>query len=89
VWWLQVGDCDLASCDTVGAQLVHSAALGGNGVILQKLLDLGAVETATTSMGRTCLHYAAHGEAATTTPHLYISLRCFGFEGPLDLKGQQ
>lgn len=76
-----MGDCDLASCDTVGAQLVHSAAMGGNGVILQKLLDLGAVETATTSMGRTCLHYAAHGEAASTTPQLML-LGCIGFKGP-------
>ena len=61
---MQTGKCDLSGRDIAGAHLVHSAAKGGNGAIMQKLLDLGADETAVTSSGRTCLHYAATGEAS-------------------------
>ncbi len=62
-----MGKSDLAGCDLAGAHLVHSAAKGGNGAILQTLLDRGGDETAVTSVGRTCLHYAAHGESGNQT----------------------
>lgn len=64
---VQVGKCDLVGLDMAGASLVHSAAKGGNGAILQKVLDLGGNESAVTSSGRTCLHYAAHGEAESSS----------------------
>ena len=67
----QVGKCNVSGTDSAGAQLVHRAAMGGNGAIFQALVDLGSDEAALTSSGRTTLHYAALGEVTQHKSAVY------------------
>lgn len=67
----------MSGTDSAGAQLLHRAAVGGNGAIFQKLLDLGTDEAALTSSGQTTLHCAALGELDSRS-QLHSS--CFTFD---------